>query len=105
MKRVAFDDMPWNVSPAGVRFKVHRDGNRQLRLLEFTRELDHPHWCETGHIGFVLEGEMEVTFADGSTVHYRSGDGLSIPGGEAEKHRPRTLTNLVRLIFVEEDSP
>lgn len=102
MKRVAFDDMPWNTSAGGVRFKLHRDGDRQLRLLEFTRELSHPHWCEMGHIGFVLEGEMEVAFADGSTIHYRAGDGLSIPGGMAEKHRPRALSDLVRLIFVED---
>jgi mannose-6-phosphate isomerase-like protein (cupin superfamily) len=101
VKRIAFDDMPWEVSAAGVRFKVHHDGERQLRLLEFTRELEHPHWCETGHLGFVLEGAMQVEFADGSVEEFRAGDGVAIPGGEAEKHRPRALTDRVRLVFVE----
>ncbi len=103
MMRVAFEAMPWQTSPAGVRFKVQKVGALQLRLLEFSRDLDHPHWCTTGHLGYVLEGEMEVEFAAGSQV-FRAGDGLAIPGGDAEKHRPRALTERVRMIFVEDAS-
>lgn len=101
MKCIAFDDMPWQTSPAGVRFKVQRVGANQLRLLEFTRDLDHPHWCTTGHVGYILDGEMEVEFATGAVV-FRAGDGLAIPPGDAEKHRPRALSDRVRMIFVEE---
>jgi uncharacterized cupin superfamily protein len=103
MMRVAFDELPWETSPSGVRFKVQRVGGRQLRLLEFGRDLQHPHWCLTGHLGYVLEGEMEVAFA-GSSVVFRAGDGLAIAAGEDEKHRPKALTDRVRLIFVEEAS-
>jgi hypothetical protein len=59
MMLIAFEAMPWETSAAGARFKVQKVGARQLRLLELTRELDHPHWCTTGHVGYVLEGEME----------------------------------------------
>jgi mannose-6-phosphate isomerase-like protein (cupin superfamily) len=100
MMRVAFDEMPWETSPSGVRFKVRTIGSQQLRLLEFTRDLDHPHWCTTGHVGYVLDGEMEVDFGSG-TVVFRTGDGVAIPPGEADKHRPRARTDRVRLIFVE----
>jgi arsenate reductase (thioredoxin) len=103
MKRVAFDDLPWQTSASGVRFKVQRLGVRQLRLLEFTRELDHPHWCETGHVGFVLEGTMEVGFAEGAAVTFHAGDGVCIPAGWTDRHRPTALSERVRLIFVEED--
>jgi hypothetical protein len=78
-------------------------GALQLRLLELSRDLDHPHWCTTGHLGYVLEGEMEVESATGSQV-FRAGDGLAIPAGDDEKHRPRTLTERVRMIFVEDVS-
>jgi hypothetical protein len=37
VKRVPFEDLPWQTSASGVRFKVQRLGARQLRLLEFTR--------------------------------------------------------------------
>src|SRR3974390_911146 len=103
MMRVAFEEMPWETSPAGVRFKVQRVGDRQLRLLEFSRDLDHPHWCTTGHLGYVLEGAMEVEFTTGPQV-FRAGAGLAIPAGEAAKHRPRALTDRVRMIFVEDAS-
>jgi arsenate reductase (thioredoxin) len=100
VKRIAFDDMPWQTTAAGVRFKSQVIGSQQLRLVEFTRDLDHPHWCQTGHIGYVLEGELEIEFEHGALT-VRSGDGISIPPGSSDKHRPRALTEIVRLIFVE----
>jgi hypothetical protein len=33
MMRVAFEEMPWETSPAGVRFKVQKIGARQPRAL------------------------------------------------------------------------
>jgi hypothetical protein len=99
--RIAFEEMPWETSPSGVRFKVRRLGGQQLRLLEFSRDLNHPHWCTTGHVGYVVDGDMEVEFGSGAVVVYRTGDGVAIQAGEADKHRPRALTEHVRLIFVE----
>ena len=93
--------MPWETSPSGVRFKVQPLQAQQLRLLEFGRDLQHPHWCTTGHIGYIIEGVMEVEFERGGVVVYRAGDGVAIPAGDADKHRPRALTDRVRLIFVE----
>jgi quercetin dioxygenase-like cupin family protein len=103
MMCVAFEEMTWQTSPAGLRFKVQKVGALELRLLEFSRDLDHPHWCTTGHLGYVLEGAMVVEFAIGSQV-FRAGDGLAIPAGDVEKHRPRALTKRVRMIFVEDAS-
>jgi arsenate reductase len=104
MKRIAFDNLPWEMSASGVRSKTQAIGSQQLRLLEFTHELHHPHWCETGHIGYVLEGELEIEFEHGAIV-FRAGDGISIPPGLPERHRPRAISELVRLIFVEDASP
>lgn len=104
MKRIAFDTLPWQTSASGVRFKAQTVGSQQLRLLEFTRELDHPHWCETGHLGYVLEGELEIEF-EHEAIRFRAGDGISIPPGSTDRHRPRAVSDLVRLIFVEQASP
>jgi quercetin dioxygenase-like cupin family protein len=99
--RVALDELPWKTSPAGVRFKAYEGAERRLRLLEFGRDLDHPGWCTTGHVGYLLEGEMEVEFDD-RIVTFRAGDALVFPAGEADRHRPRALTDRVRMIFLEE---
>ncbi len=103
MKCIPFADLPWQTSASGVRFKAQCLDGRKLRLLEFTRELDHPHRCETGHIGFVLEGTMEVAFAESAAVTFQAGDGVCIPAGWADRHRPTARSERVRLIFVEED--
>jgi quercetin dioxygenase-like cupin family protein len=101
--RVPFDDLPWQTSPSGVLFKTHRSGGSQLRLLEFTPNLVHLQWCVTGHVGYVVEGELEIEFV-GCLERYRAGDGVTIPWGQADRHRPRALTDRVRLVFVEDAS-
>lgn len=60
--RVDFSSMPWEESGHGARSKsVSRDG-KKLRLIEFTREFIEHDWCRKGHVGDVLEGEMEMFY-------------------------------------------
>jgi hypothetical protein len=48
--RVDFEAVSWEVPMPGMRFKACRHGDTQLRLVEYTPEME-PHWCEKGHIG------------------------------------------------------
>lgn len=84
----------------GMRQKIHNLGSRQLRLVEYSKKLP-PHLCERGHIGYVLQGQMEVQF-EHEIQHYSPGDGIVIPGGQEHKHMARVLTDTVTLIFFEE---
>ena len=99
--RIDFKDKPWDAPAVGVRSKVHEQSGRKLRLAEFTREFEERHWCTNGHIGYVLEGRMEIDFDDG-VIALAEGDGLFIPPGELHKHKARVLTNRVRVILVED---
>lgn len=83
------------------RHKVYERGGRRLRLLELTKEFVEPEWCMRGHIGWVLEGQMEITFAE-HTETFAEGDGVFIPHGEPGKHRATALTDRVLLILVED---
>jgi quercetin dioxygenase-like cupin family protein len=60
-----------------------------------------PHWCDKGHIGFILEGRFEIEFADGTRV-FEAGDGVFISAGKTHRHRARVLTDVVRVVFVED---
>jgi quercetin dioxygenase-like cupin family protein len=92
--------MPWQQPTAGVRFKAYdRDGQR-LRLAEFSKDFVEPDWCTKGHIGYVLQGRMEVDF-HGQLVTFRAGDGLFIPPGSEHGHKARVLRERVRVILVE----
>ena len=97
--KIDFESIPWESPAAGVKFKAYEQNGRKLRLAEFTREFIEPDWCTKGHIGYILEGQMEIDF-DGKVVVFNSGDGLFIP--EGDKHKGRVLTDVVKIILVED---
>lgn len=99
--KVVFDSLAWQAAMPGARYKVFSDGHRQMRLLELTAEFVEPDWCEKGHVGIVLQGELEIDF-DGTIVRYQEGDGLFIPQGGASKHKARAVTPAVQLFLVDE---
>ncbi len=102
--KVDFGQMSWEQMAAGARCKAYEQDGRKLRLVEFTRDFVEPDWCTRGHIGYVLEGAMEVDF-QGETVAFRAGDGLFIPPGDAHGHKARVLTDFLRVILVEDIGP
>ena len=98
--RVIFDEIEWENPAPGIRCKIVRHGRRQLRLVEYAREMP-PHWCKRGHIGLVLYGEMEIEFPAGSHI-FRGGEGVFIPEGEDHRHRATILSEKVLAVFVED---
>jgi len=99
--RVLFDSLDWQNGIHGARFKAFLSGTKQLRLLELTSEFVEPDWCEKGHVGFVIQGELEIDF-HGHMVRYPEGSGIFIPSGSANGHRARSTTPIVLLFLVEE---
>jgi quercetin dioxygenase-like cupin family protein len=99
--QVLFDSLGWQNSISGARFKAFRSGTKQLRLVEFTSEFVEPDWCEKGHIGFVIQGELEIDF-HGRLVRYPEGSGIFIPSGSASGHKGRSVTPTVLLFLVED---
>lgn len=97
--RLRFDDVEWESPIPGMRQKVLRTGDRRVRLVEYTADME-PHWCERGHAGYILEGKLETEFDDGVAV-LSAGDGVLIPDGPEHRHRARVLGGPVRALFVE----
>ena len=73
MKRfvIDFESLPWQEPAPGVRFKAFVKGGKRLRLVEFAGEFAEPDWCLKGHIGYVLEGEMEIVRRGQGFTFYR----------------------------------
>jgi len=97
--RINFKAMPWDTPGVGVRFKACEYNGRRLRLAEFTREFVEPDWCTKGHIGYVLEGQMEIDL-DGEATMFGPGDGLFIQPGD--KHMAKVITDTAKVILVED---
>lgn len=99
--KVDFESMAWESPAEGVRFKAYEQGGRKLRLVEFAKEFVEPDWCRKGHIGYILEGQIEIDF-DGEVIVFGPGDGVFIPAGEEHRHKGRVLTDKVKVILVED---
>lgn len=70
-------------------------------MLELTAEFVEPEWCEKGHAGFVIQGELEIDF-QGKLVRYPKDSGVFIPAGPLSAHKARSITPVV-LLFLDED--
>lgn len=99
--KVDFVALDWQSPGPGVRQKVYEKDGQRLRLVEFSREFSEDDWCRKSHLGYVLEGELEINF-NGTKVRYNTGDGLCIPAGNAHQHKAVVLGQSVRLILVDE---
>ena len=98
--RIPFPDMAWDDGRPGVRQKVHCEGNHQIRIVEFLSGEGFDHWCEQGHIGYVLEGGLEIDI-DGNVVTFAAGDGIYLPSGRDSRHRSPSIIPGTRLLMIE----
>jgi quercetin dioxygenase-like cupin family protein len=98
--KIAFDTMEWEETAPGARQKAVCQGGTTLRMVEFSREFVEDGWCTNGHVGYVLDGDLDVDF-DGSIVRFTAGDGVFIPAGDRHRHKPTAVSDVVRLLLVE----
>ncbi|MHC4365974.1 MAG: cupin domain-containing protein [Planctomycetota bacterium] len=99
--KIDFESMVWEIPARGARFKAYKQDGRKLRLVEFSKEFVEPDWCTKGHIGYILEGQIEIDF-DGKKEVFGPGDGIFIPAGKEHKHKGRVLVDKVKVILVED---
>jgi len=83
---IQFAKLQWETPAEGVEQKVYSNGNQRMRLIRFYDNFVEKDWCLKGHIGYVTNGEMKISF-DGIIKSFRQGDGLWIDEGEEFKHK------------------
>jgi len=97
--KVDFKSLAWETLMPGLNQKCFNSMNKRTRRVEYTKEMS-PHSCGKTHCGYVIDGMLEIKF-ENETVVYTPGDFIVIPGGEEHKHVGRTLTEKVRVVYVE----
>jgi hypothetical protein len=97
--KVNFNDLDWEEPLEGVKCKIFKYKDKQLRLVVYSKEMPL-HWCEKGHYGHILDGAFEIEYQNEKVV-YQTGDGVFIPDGKEHKHRAKVLSEFVKVIFVE----
>jgi quercetin dioxygenase-like cupin family protein len=67
-------------------------GNVRVRLVEYSPGYVADHWCERGHVLFVVEGQLTAELRDGRTHHLTPGSGYFVSDHGDSAHRSVTAT-------------
>ena len=97
---VNFADLDLENPLEGVKSKIYKYGDKQLRLVIYSEEMPL-HWCGNGHYGYILDGKLKIEFQNEKIV-YQTGDGVFIPGGQEHRHRAKVLSEFVKVIIIED---
>jgi quercetin dioxygenase-like cupin family protein len=74
-------------------------GDLRVRHVEYSAGYLADHWCDRGHVLYVLEGELDTELRDGRTFKLTPGMSYQVADG-AEPHRSHTAKG-ARLFIVD----
>jgi hypothetical protein len=74
-------------------------GEVRVRMVEYTPGYVADHWCERGHILFVLDGELHTELKDGQRFTLTAGMSYQV-SDDPNAHRSSTATG-ARLFIVD----
>ena len=105
-RRVPFDELPWADDAPGIRGREVDVGGARWATVEYGEGVGRDEWCEEGHRGYVIQGEIEYEFDDGRTpLRAKEGEAFLLPpaplGGGA--HRGRNLAPGPTRLFLIDD--
>jgi hypothetical protein len=72
-------------------------GDVRVRMVEYSPGYLADHWCERGHILFVVAGEVVTELKDGTSVTLRPGMSYEVSDGRSS-HRSRTAVGATLFI-------
>jgi hypothetical protein len=106
-RKVPFGELPWAEDAPGIRAREVGVGSARWALVEYGKGVGREEWCEEGHRGYVLRGEIEYQFDNGSApLRAREGEAFLLPpaplGGGA--HRGHNLAPGPTRLFLIDDA-
>ncbi|HKH11151.1 MAG TPA: hypothetical protein VKA73_08405 [Rubrobacter sp.] len=105
-RRVPFGELPWADDGPGIQAREVDVGGARWATVEYEEGAAREEWCEEGHRGFVLAGEIEYEFDDGSEpLRASEGEAFYLPPASlgAGAHRGRNRSGgATRLFLIDE---
>ena len=77
-------------APGEASWRTLEVGNVRARLVEYSPGYIADHWCERGHVVYVLAGELVTELRDGRSFKAGPGQGYVVADGDGA-HRSRTV--------------
>lgn len=73
-----------------ARWRTFEVGDLRVRLVEYSPGYLADHWCDRGHVLFVLEGELTSELKDGRTFKLTPGMSYQVSDNGDAPHRSET---------------
>lgn len=105
--RVPFGELEWADDAPGIRAREAEVSGARWATVEYARGASRAEWCEEGHRGYVLSGEIEYEFDDDrEPLRAGEGDAFFLPHATigAGAHRGRNLAPGATRLFLIDDS-
>lgn len=107
MSHIPFQITSWSQVPATVAngasgtvtTRMQQFGDVRIRMVEYSANYQADHWCEKGHLVFVLEGELISELKGGAATVMKAGSSYAASDG-LSSHRSRTVAP-VKLLIVD----
>jgi hypothetical protein len=99
---IEWDQVPTTVvngTTDSATISTQQLGDLRIRMIEYSSGYLAEHWCELGHLVFVLEGELINELKDGATTVMKAGSPYAVSDG-LSSHRSRTV-GVVKLLVVD----
>ncbi len=92
VRKVPFGELPWADDAPGIRAREADVGGARWATVEYGAGASREDWCQEGHRGFVISGEIEYEFDDGAEpLRAAEGEAFFLPpaplGGGAHRGR------------------
>lgn len=95
---IPFQIIDWSTVPVTMvhgasgtaTMRIQQLGDLRIRMIEYSANYLADHWCELGHLVFVLEGELINELKDGATTVMKAGSSYAVSDG-LSSHRSRTV--------------
>ena len=105
---VPFGEMEWTEDAPGIRARETEVDGARWAVVEYDEGVGREEWCEEGHRGYVVEGEIVYEFDDGrEPLRASEGEAFLLPPATlgAGAHRGRNLSSGPTRLFLIDDRP
>jgi quercetin dioxygenase-like cupin family protein len=98
---IRFSDGDWVAEADGVRASVREVDGVRWAVVEYSPGSSRDEWCVVGHVGYVLNGQIEYAFEAGGSLAVGAGEGFVLSAGTGHRGENRG-TEVARLLVIDE---
>lgn len=73
-------------------WRTLNNGDVRMRVVEYLPGYVADHWCDRGHVIYVLEGTLDTELKDGRRFSFAAGSGYTVSDFGDAAHRSSTVT-------------